>query len=92
MEEGWNQVLESEREGARKVKMFQSQQQMMQQQQMMMQQQQPVPTQYYSIDIECVATGRDHNSRAVAQISLIDQYERVSKRLSSGEGGGGVNR
>lgn len=32
---------------------------------------------YYSIDVECVATGTDHNSRAVAQISLVDQYEQV---------------
>ena len=26
---------------------------------------------YYSIDVECVATGTDHNSRGVAQISLV---------------------
>lgn len=26
---------------------------------------------YFSIDVECVATGTDHNSRAVAQISLV---------------------
>lgn len=26
---------------------------------------------YYSIDVECVATGTDHNSRSVAQISLV---------------------
>jgi hypothetical protein len=32
---------------------------------------------YYSIDVECVATGTDHNSRSVAQISLIDQNEQV---------------
>ena len=29
------------------------------------------PAQYYSIDVECVATGTDHNSRAVGQISLV---------------------
>ena len=29
------------------------------------------PATHYSIDVECVATGRDHNSRAVAQISLV---------------------
>jgi hypothetical protein len=40
-----------------------------------MQQQQGSPI--YSIDVEAVATGTDHNSRAVAQISLIDQYEQV---------------
>jgi hypothetical protein len=35
------------------------------------------PALYYSIDVECVATGADHNSRAVAQIALVDQYEQV---------------
>ena len=41
--------------------------------------QQPVavPQLYYSIDVECVATGTDHNSRAVAQIALVDQFEQV---------------
>ena len=29
------------------------------------------PAQYYSVDVECVATGLDHNARAVAQISLV---------------------
>lgn len=32
---------------------------------------------YYSIDVECVAVGHDHNARAVAQIALVDQYEAV---------------
>lgn len=32
---------------------------------------------FYSIDVECVATGIDHNARAVGQISLVDEYERV---------------
>ena len=41
-------------------------------------QQQQTQLKYYSVDVEAVATGTDHNSRAVAQISLIDQYERVS--------------
>jgi DNA polymerase III alpha subunit (gram-positive type) len=36
---------------------------------------------YYSIDVECVATGTDHNSRAVAQISLVDQMEQVRLNL-----------
>lgn len=36
-----------------------------------------VPPLYYSIDVECVATAADHNSRAVAQIALVDQYEQV---------------
>jgi hypothetical protein len=26
---------------------------------------------YYSIDVEAVASGTDHNSRSVAQISLV---------------------
>ena len=29
------------------------------------------PAMYYSIDVECVAVGADHNARAVAQISLV---------------------
>jgi hypothetical protein len=29
---------------------------------------------YFSIDVECVATGTDHNSRAVAQISLVVSF------------------
>lgn len=29
------------------------------------------PAIYYSIDVECVAVGTDHNARAVAQISLV---------------------
>ncbi|DBB14239.1 hypothetical protein WJX82_005037 [Trebouxia sp. C0006] len=37
---------------------------------------QPVVT-HFSIDVECVATGTDHNSRSVAQIALVDQFERV---------------
>lgn len=36
---------------------------------------------FYSIDVECVATGTDHNSRKVAQISLVDQYENVLLNL-----------
>mmetsp|Transcript_2052 Transcript_2052/g.4190 ORF Transcript_2052/g.4190 Transcript_2052/m.4190 type:complete len:247 (-) Transcript_2052:224-964(-) len=31
------------------------------------------PGPYYSIDVECVATGTGHNARCVAQISLVDQ-------------------
>lgn len=29
------------------------------------------PASVFSIDVECVATGVDHNSRDVAQISLV---------------------
>lgn len=47
-----------------------------------MYQQSFVPAEYYSIDVECVATGTDHNSRAVGQIALVDQYERVSGMCS----------
>ena len=32
---------------------------------------------YFSVDVECVATAKTHNARAVAQISLVDQYERI---------------
>uniref|UniRef100_A0A383VQM2 Exonuclease domain-containing protein n=1 Tax=Tetradesmus obliquus TaxID=3088 RepID=A0A383VQM2_TETOB len=35
------------------------------------------PAAYYSIDVECVAIGTDHHSRAVGQIALVDQYEQV---------------
>mmetsp|Transcript_7687 Transcript_7687/g.25474 ORF Transcript_7687/g.25474 Transcript_7687/m.25474 type:complete len:236 (+) Transcript_7687:72-779(+) len=31
----------------------------------------------FSIDVECVANGTTHHSRSVAQISLVDQFERV---------------
>ena len=36
---------------------------------------------YFSIDVECVATSKSHNARAVAQLSLVDQYERVILNL-----------
>lgn len=32
---------------------------------------------YYSIDVECVATGKLHGDRAVAQVALVDQWENV---------------
>lgn len=35
------------------------------------------PPKFFSIDVECVATGTDHNARSVGQISLVDEYERV---------------
>jgi hypothetical protein len=46
----------------------------------MQQQQYAVPAQYYSIDVECVATGTQHNDRAVAQIGIVDQYEQVRRQ------------
>jgi hypothetical protein len=52
-----------------------------QQQQQAQQASMVVPPLYYSIDVECVATGTDHNSRAVAQIALVDQYEQVVLNL-----------
>jgi hypothetical protein len=30
----------------------------------------------YSIDVECVATGIQHNSRSVAQVALVDAWSR----------------
>jgi len=35
------------------------------------------PPPYFSLDVECVATGPKHDSRAVAQVALVDQWERV---------------
>eukprot|EP00467_Chlorarachnion_reptans_P022390 CAMPEP_0114532964 /NCGR_PEP_ID=MMETSP0109-20121206/26970_1 /TAXON_ID=29199 /ORGANISM="Chlorarachnion reptans, Strain CCCM449" /LENGTH=585 /DNA_ID=CAMNT_0001716111 /DNA_START=255 /DNA_END=2012 /DNA_ORIENTATION=- len=35
----------------------------------------------FSIDVECVATGPQHNKRAVAQIALVDQNEKVRCNL-----------
>jgi len=32
---------------------------------------------YYSIDVECVATGKCHGDRGVAQVALVDQWENV---------------
>jgi hypothetical protein len=34
----------------------------------------PTPSLYYCIDVECVATGTDHNARAVGQISLVVRF------------------
>lgn len=39
-------------------------------------QQQHYVATYFSIDVECVATGVEHNAREVAQIALVDQFER----------------
>ena len=47
-----------------------------QQQQQQWQQQQNYVATYFSIDVECVATGDEHNARDVAQIPLVDQFER----------------
>ncbi|CAL5222670.1 g5068 [Coccomyxa viridis] len=35
------------------------------------------PSSVFSIDVECVATGTDHNSRDVAQISLVDYNDNI---------------
>ncbi|CAK0783798.1 hypothetical protein CVIRNUC_006998 [Coccomyxa viridis] len=39
------------------------------------------PSSVFSIDVECVATGLDHNARDVAQISLVDYNETVMLNL-----------
>lgn len=36
-----------------------------------------LPPVRYAIDVECVATGPTHNDRAVAQVAVVDQHERV---------------
>jgi hypothetical protein len=30
----------------------------------------------YSIDVECVATGTQHNARSIAQVALVDEWGR----------------
>lgn len=32
---------------------------------------------FFSVDVECVATGPKHTDRMVAQVALVDQWERV---------------
>ena len=39
------------------------------------------PPRYFSIDVECVAIGKQHNARAVGQIALVDEMERVILNL-----------
>jgi len=39
------------------------------------------PSPLYALDVECVATGPRHDQRAVAQVALIDQYERIILNL-----------
>ena len=39
------------------------------------------PSLYFSIDVECVAIGTQHDARAVGQISLVDEHERVILNL-----------
>ena len=36
-----------------------------------------LPREYYSVDVECVATGRRHDDRSVAFVALVDQNERL---------------
>jgi len=36
----------------------------------------PYVATHFSIDVECVATGKEHNARSVAQIALVDQFEQ----------------
>lgn len=35
------------------------------------------PPPYFALDVECIATGPRHDQRSVAQIALVDQWERV---------------
>jgi len=42
---------------------------------------QPGPPPYYALDVECIATGPRHDQRAVGQIALLDQFERVQLNL-----------
>ena len=34
-------------------------------------------TPVYCIDVECVATGKQHHDRSVAQIAMVDMYQRL---------------
>ncbi|KAG2496271.1 hypothetical protein HYH03_005504 [Edaphochlamys debaryana] len=34
-------------------------------------------TRFLAVDVECVATGTDHNARSVAQIAVVDEYLNV---------------
>ena len=36
-----------------------------------------LPREYYSVDVECVATGRRHDDRTVAFVALVDKSERL---------------
>ena len=36
-----------------------------------------LPREYYSVDVECVATGRRHDDRAVAFVALVDKNEKL---------------
>ena len=36
-----------------------------------------LPDEYYSIDVECVATGRRHDDRSVALVAVVDKNEQV---------------
>jgi hypothetical protein len=38
----------------------------------------PPPSSVFSIDVECVASGPDHNSRVVGQIALVVSEERAN--------------
>ncbi|GFR50432.1 hypothetical protein Agub_g12653 [Astrephomene gubernaculifera] len=35
------------------------------------------PAKYFAVDVECVATGTDHNSRSVAQVAVVDEHMNV---------------
>ncbi|GIL91637.1 hypothetical protein Vretimale_9604 [Volvox reticuliferus] len=35
------------------------------------------PSKFFAVDVECVATGLDHNSRSVAQVAIVDEHMKV---------------
>ncbi|GLC67132.1 hypothetical protein PLESTF_000520800 [Pleodorina starrii] len=35
------------------------------------------PSKFFAVDVECVATGVDHNARSVAQIAVVDEHMNV---------------
>ena len=35
------------------------------------------PEKYFSVDVECVATGRRHDDRDVCFVAVVDQHEKV---------------
>ena len=36
-----------------------------------------LPEKYFSVDVECVATGRRHDERSVASVAVVDKDEKV---------------
>ncbi|EFJ47269.1 hypothetical protein VOLCADRAFT_117954 [Volvox carteri f. nagariensis] len=36
---------------------------------------------YFAVDVECVATGTDHNARSVAQVAIVDEHMNLLLEL-----------